>query len=36
MTISKNDVVVPPSKQEILAKYEKRGRRRSRTSTTRA
>ena len=27
ITISKNDVVVPPSKQEILAKYEERVRR---------
>ena len=33
VTISKNDVVVPPNKAEILAKYEKRGRS-SRTSTT--
>ena len=34
ITISKNDVVVPPDKEEILARYEERGRARSRTSTT--
>ena len=36
VTISKNDVLVPPSKEEILASYEERGRARSRTSTRRA
>ena len=35
ITISKNDVVVPPSKEEILERYEARCRR-SRTSTRRA
>ena len=34
ITISKNDVVIPPDKEEILEGYEERGRARSRTSTT--
>ena len=34
ITISKNDVVIPPDKGEILAQLRGRGRRRSRTSTT--
>ena len=33
--MSKNDVVVPPAKDEILAGYEDAGRTRSRSSTTR-
>ena len=36
ITISKNDVVVPPSKPEILDRLRGRGRGRSRSSTTRA
>ena len=34
ITVSKNDVVIPPSKGEILARLRGRGRARSRTSTT--